>query len=64
MKGIGYLCRLTSASCPPHMRISEYELVWDLVFELEFLVNMVLVAPVGSPLEYSVIMLLHLALDC
>ena len=46
------------------MRISEYELVWDLVFELEFLVNMVLVAPVGSPLEYSVIMLLHLALDC
>ena len=45
------------------MRTSEYELVWDLVFELEFLVNMVLGALVESPLGYSVIMLLHLALD-
>ena len=64
MKSIGYLCRLTSDSWPPHMRTSEYEFVCDMVFELGFSVEMVLGAPVGSPLGYSMIMMLGSEIDC
>ena len=63
MNIIRYLCRLTCASWIPCLRKSGCEIGWALVFEIRFSVDMVLVAPVGSPLGYSIIMLIVLALD-
>ena len=62
MKSIIYLCRLTCDSCLPLLRTSGSEIVWALGFELGSSVDMVLLAPVGSPLGYSINMLLGLAL--
>ena len=45
------------------MRTSGSEIVWALGFELGSSVDMVLLAPVGSPLGYSINMLLGLALE-
>ena len=39
-----------------------YEIIWDLGFELGLSVGMVMVVPVGYPLEYSTRMLIGLEL--
>ena len=57
---IRYLCKLNCASWLPHLRISGSELGWTLVFDLGLSVGMVLVAPVGSLLEYPINKLLGL----
>ena len=44
------------------MITSGSDLGWDLVFELGFSVDMMMVVPIGSPLGYSINMLLGLAL--
>ena len=62
MKSIKYICRLSRDSWLPRLRTYGSELDWALGFDLGLLVNMVLVAPVGSPLGYSINMLLGLAL--
>ena len=41
------------------MITSGSDLGWDLVFELGFSVDMMMVGPIGSPLGYSIIMLLQ-----
>ena len=45
------------------MRASGSELVWDLVFEIEFSSGMVMVVPVVFPLGYTIIILLGLVLN-
>ena len=52
MKVIIYLCRLTCDSWINHLRTSGSELGWDMRFELVFSFEMMLGAPVGSPLGY------------
>ena len=62
MKIIKYICRISLASWIPRLITSEYELGSSLGFELGLLFYMMLVAPIGSPLGYSINMLLELAL--
>ena len=63
MKTIIYICRFTCASWLPHLRTSGSELGWYLVLEIVFSVDMVLGAPVGYPLGFSINMFLGLALE-
>ena len=62
MESVRYIFRLTCAYWITHLRTPGSELRWYLAFELDFLVDMVIVAPVGYPLGYSINMLLGLAL--
>ena len=62
IKSIIHICRLTCASGIPCLRTSGYNIGRDLGFERIFSVDMVLGTPVGSPLGYSMNMLLRLAL--
>ena len=62
MKIIRYIFRLTCDFWFLHLKTSGSELVWALVFELVFSEDMVLGAPVVSPLGYSINVLLILSL--
>ena len=53
-----FLCRITCTSWIPRLRTSGSDIGWDMGFELILLVGMVRVAPIGSPLVYSITMLL------
>ena len=58
---IKYICALTCASWLPHLITSGSELGWDLGFEFGLQVRMVMEVPAGSPLGYSINMLLGFA---
>ena len=45
------------------MRTSGFDIGWSLVFEIVFSVEMVLIAPVGYPLGYSINIFLGLVID-
>ena len=60
-KSIIFICRLNCASWLPSLRESGSENVWVLGSELGLSVAMVLGAPVGSPIIYSITMLIGLA---
>ena len=62
MNSIILLLRLACDSWIPCLRKSGSEIRWYLVFELGLSVGMVMRANVGSPLGYSINMLLGLAL--
>ena len=59
---IRLICRFTCASWITHLILYWSEIGWDLVSELGLSVVIVLVTPVGSPLEDSIKMFLGLAL--
>ena len=62
MNSIRFIFRLINTSWPPHLISYVYEHGWNLVFELVIPVGMVFVAPVGSPLGYSINILIGLEL--
>ena len=62
MKSIGYIFRVTCASWIPQLRTYGYDIGWDMGFEFVFSVDIVLGETVGSPLVYSINMLLGLVI--
>ena len=62
MNIITFICRIDCDSWIPNSRESGYDLEWAMVFEPGYSIVMVLLSPVGYPLEYSIKMLLGLAL--
>ena len=62
MNSIIFIFRLTNTSWLPHLISYVYEHGWNLVFELVIPVGMVFVAPVGSPLGYSINIFIGLVL--
>ena len=60
---IKYIWILPCASWLPPLITSGSDILWNLGFELVFSGDMVLVAPIGSPLGYSINILLGLVIE-